>query len=267
MRVPFLTVTQHATRYSGGALTEMKRTQVILLRRSISTQGEAIPFGKEHEASIIKGMIERSNEQWLQALKTTGSFQDRALADLRQVILKGLPYALSSWITRDDPRFEALTEEVAQETLLRVLAHLQTFEGRSKFTTWVHKIATRVALTELRRKRWQNYSLEEMEEDEMGSPQEKWLADASANPARLVEGNNLMTWLQKIMMEELTEKQRQAMTAIALKGVPLEEVARRMGTNRNALYKLMHDTRVKLKHRLAQECLTPEDLLATFERK
>jgi RNA polymerase sigma-70 factor (ECF subfamily) len=124
-----------------------------------------------------------------------------------------------------------------------------------------------VALTELRRKRWQNYSLEGMEEDEMGMPQEKWWADASANPERMVEGNNLMTWLKKIMMEELTEKQRQAMTAIALKGVPLEEVARRMGTNRNALYKLMHDTRVKLKHRLAQEGLTPEDLLATFERK
>ncbi|NIR25616.1 MAG: RNA polymerase sigma factor, partial [Gammaproteobacteria bacterium] len=46
--------------------------------------------------------------------------------------------------------------------LLRALDHLHTFEGRSKFTTWVHKIAVRVALTELRRKRWEDVSLDEI---------------------------------------------------------------------------------------------------------
>jgi hypothetical protein len=40
-----------------------------------------------------------------------------------------------------------------------------------------------------------------------------------------------------------------------------------MGTNRNALYKLMHDTRLRLKRRLAQEGLTPEDVLAVFESR
>lgn len=215
----------------------------------------------------MSGMNERSNEQWLQDLRDPGSSQENALADLRLVILKGLPYALSGWLTSEDPRFEALAEEVSQETLLRVLDHLHTFEGRSKFTTWVHKIAVRVALTELRRKRWQNFSLEEMVENEEGMTQEKWLADSSANPEKMVEGKDLMARLKRVMMEELTEKQQQAMTAIAVKGIPIEEVARRMGTNRNALYKLMHDARLRLKHRLAQEGLTPEDLLATFESK
>ncbi|NOH03849.1 MAG: hypothetical protein HND47_18735 [Chloroflexi bacterium] len=35
---------------------------------------------------------------------------------------------------------------------------MDTFEGRSLFTTWVHKIAIRIALTELRRKRWRDAS-------------------------------------------------------------------------------------------------------------
>jgi RNA polymerase sigma-70 factor (ECF subfamily) len=83
----------------------------------------------------------------------------------------------------------------------------------------------------------------------------------------MVEGADMMQRLQRIMAEELTERQRQAMMAIAIKGMPLEEVARRMGTNRNALYKLMHDTRLRLKHRLAQEGLTPEDVLAVFENR
>jgi hypothetical protein len=37
-----------------------------------------------------------------------------------------------------------------------------------------------------------------------------------------------------------------------------------MGTNRNALYKLMHDARLRLKHRLEQEGPTINELLAMF---
>ena len=49
--------------------------------------------------------------------------------------------------------------------------------------------------------------------------------------------------------------------------MPLEEVARHMGTNRNALYKLLHDARLRLKHALAAQGLSPEDVFAAFEEK
>jgi len=68
------------------------------------------------------------------------------------------------------------------------------------------------------------------------------------------------------MMEELTDKQLRAMTAVGLKGMPLAEAARQLGTDRNALYKLLHDARLRLKRRLAREGLTAGDLLAAFER-
>lgn len=54
------------------------------------------------------------------------------------------------------------------------------------------------------------------------------------------------------------------MTAIGVKGVSMDEISRRMGTNRNALYKMMHDARLKLKHRLKREGYDPEELLALF---
>jgi RNA polymerase sigma-70 factor (ECF subfamily) len=47
--------------------------------------------------------------------------------------------------------------------------------------------------------------------------------------------------------------------------MPLEEVARRMGTNRNALYKLLHDARQRLKTQLVAEGLSPDEILAAFE--
>ena len=56
------------------------------------------------------------------------------------------------------------------------------------------------------------------------------------------------------------------MTAVGLKGMPLAEAARQLGTDRNALYKLLHDARLRLKRRLAREGLTAGDLLAAFER-
>ena len=92
-------------------------------------------------------MPTRTNEAWLADLGATGPAREAALEDLRVIIQKGLPYALSRWLSPDQPQFSSLVDEVTQETLLRVLDQLNTFEGRSQFTTWVHKIAVRIART------------------------------------------------------------------------------------------------------------------------
>jgi RNA polymerase sigma-70 factor, ECF subfamily len=212
-------------------------------------------------------MIERTNEDWLDHLHSTGPQQDAALADLRVLIVAGLPYALSKWLSPDSPQFKALSQEVAQETLLRVLEKLDTFEGRSKFTTWVHTIAVRIALTELRRQRWKDVSLDGLVEDEERPAPMDLMTDQGSSPEKRVEGSDLMMRVQLIIKEELTDKQREAMLAMAVHGMPMEEVARRMGTNRNALYKLMHDTRLRIKNRLAREGLTPAEVLAVFEHE
>ena len=47
----------------------------------------------------------------------------------------------------------------------------------------------------------------------------------------------------------------------------LEEAARRMKTNRNALYKLLHDARLRLKRRLEMEDLSAQEVLSAFETR
>jgi RNA polymerase sigma-70 factor (ECF subfamily) len=76
----------------------------------------------------------------------------------------------------------------------------------------------------------------------------------------------MMSMVQKVMTENLTEKQRTALMAVAIHGMPLEEVARRMGTNRNSLYKLLHDARLKLKHHMQKQGMSLEELFAVFEK-
>ncbi len=75
----------------------------------------------------------------------------------------------------------------------------------------------------------------------------------------------MMAMVQRLIEEELTELQRTAMMAIMQGGMPLQEVAERLGTNRNALYKLLHDGRQRLKKRMLSEGVTPQELLALFE--
>ena len=208
---------------------------------------------------------ERSNEQWVAELSEPGEAQEIALSDLRAIIMRGLPYALSKWLKPSDPQFESLSEEVAQDTLLRVLDNLQGFEGRSKFTTWVHKIAVRIALTELRRKRWRDVSLDELTENAPGEGPRAILAAHAAGPDTIAEQSDMIEHLQRVISEELTDKQREVLVATQIHGMPLEEVARRMSTNRNALYKLLHDARKRLKTRLEEEGLSPEDVLAAFD--
>lgn len=210
-------------------------------------------------------MDKRTNEKWIADLRAVGDQQAQALEDLRAIILRGLPYAIEGRINPNSPEAEALVEEMAQETLIRVLDNLDSFEGRSQFTTWAHKIAVRAALTELRRRRWREVPLPEMgmNDDEDNSYRE--LPDSQASPEEMTDRKDMMKRVNRIIMEELTDKQRRALMA-TMDGFPLEEAALRLGINRNALYKLMHDARLRLKKRLEKEGLTPRDVLSAFEQ-
>jgi RNA polymerase sigma-70 factor (ECF subfamily) len=205
-------------------------------------------------------MEERSNVEWLSELRGPG--RETALADLRALLVRGLRYAMSD---RPSVKDEDL-EDFAQDALLKILAGLDSFRGESKFTTWAHKIAVRVAFSELRRRRWKDVSFQDLlSRYDNGDLTPAVLTDLSPDPERRATQQMMLDLVQRLIMEELTDRQRQAMTALMMGGMPMEEVARRMGTNRNALYKLMHDARQRLKKRMLDRGISPQEILAAFE--
>lgn len=206
-------------------------------------------------------LTERSNEEWLSALRQPSLQRDEALADLRALLVRGLRYALYDRSNVDD----ALLEDLAQETLLKILDKLDTFRGESRFTTWAQKIAVNLALSELRRRRWRDVSLDEMTEALDGDFIPMTLVDPSAGPEQQAVQRMVLTTLRQVIANDLTDKQRQALVATRVHGVPLEEVARRMDTNQNALYKLMHDARQRLKKALLEAGLSTQEILDAFE--
>jgi RNA polymerase sigma-70 factor (ECF subfamily) len=203
-------------------------------------------------------MAERSNQEWLDALQ--GASQDAAVADLRALLLRGLRYGMASYGVT-----EADLEDFAQDAVLKVLDNLTTFRGEARFTTWAQKVAARVALSELRRRRWRDVSLQDLlAEHENSDFTPAVLTDPQPDPGQTAMQRMMMDRIQRMIAEELTDKQRQAMMAVMQGGMSLQEVAVRMGTNRNALYKLLHDARQRLQRRLLREGLTPDDVLAMF---
>ncbi len=203
-------------------------------------------------------MAERSNQEWLADLH--GSQRAAAIADLRIVLLRGLRYGMASYGVT-----EADLEDFVQEALLKTLDNLASYRGEALFTTWAQKIAARVALSDLRRRRWRDVSLQDLlAEHESSDFTPDVLTDQGLDPGQLALQRMMMERIQRMIAEELTDKQRQAMLAVMQGGMPLQEVAVRLGTNRNALYKLLHDARQRLQKRMQREGLSPDEILAMF---
>jgi RNA polymerase sigma-70 factor (ECF subfamily) len=202
----------------------------------------------------------RTNEEWLADLRGPG--RDQALEDLRHTLVRGLRYAMA-----DRPQVtEADLQDFAQDALLKILAGLDSFRGESRFTTWAQKIAVRVAFTELRRRRWKDVSLQDLiARYDGGDFTPLVLTDPAASPEQEAARRMIAETLHRLIAEELTDRQRQAVTAVMKSRMPLEEVARRMDTNRNALYKLLHDARQRLQKHMIAEGLSAQDVLAAFE--
>jgi RNA polymerase sigma-70 factor (ECF subfamily) len=211
----------------------------------------------------VNRLSQRTNDEWLEQLNDP--IDDNALRDLRNILLRGLRASLSSRINTD---LDAITEDFVQDALLKILKNLHTFRGESRFTTWAQKIAIHVAYTELRRRRWKDISLRDITETTEGDEfTPAILTDPSTTPERVASQNDMLTVVYNLIETELTDRQRTAIVSILQGGMPIDQVARKMNTNRNALYKLIHDARKRLQQSLLDSTgLSAQEVLAMFEQ-
>lgn len=216
-------------------------------------------------------MVDRTNEQWLAELHGAPDVQALALEDLRTRLQRGIFYYLSR--ERSDltdlssQELTQMAEDLAQDATLRVMENLSSFRGDSQFTTWATKVAVRVAISDLRRARYKDFSLENLTADGELSPVVSSLSmhTIPPNPESITERSDVLNRIDRAMQEALTDRQYRALVAVTLQGVPLEVVAEQMDTNRNALYKLLHDARRKLRTYLESQGLSMEYMLNLFQ--
>lgn len=209
--------------------------------------------------------MERTNQAWIREIAAE---EPPAIEDLRRYLKRG---ALAYLRGRSDLRYLAeaeldqMSEDFVQEALLKIRANLDTFQQRSKFTTWAAKITSNHIISELRRAKWRDLSLDAITEAG-ASLQEVLAADESvaANPDTASERRQVWETVMEVLENELTERQRQALASVHMEQIPISEVARLLDTNANNIYKLVHDARLKLKRRLRALGLEPEYILHLF---
>jgi RNA polymerase sigma-70 factor (ECF subfamily) len=198
----------------------------------------------------------RTNEEWLHDLRESGVEQEHAIADLQNILLRAVLYIFNrnldnlNALARDD--ILKLAEDGAQEALIAILKHLSDFRGDSKFTTWAYKFAVNIALMTARRERWRGVSLDQLPSSEDGTLFEWSGLEKSSEPTldQSTMQNEVSTIIREVIEQDLTEKQRRVLIMMVFHEVPMDEVVRELGTNRNAVYKLLHDARRKLKSSL-----------------
>jgi RNA polymerase sigma-70 factor (ECF subfamily) len=211
---------------------------------------------------------ERLNEAWLRDLRTSGDDQAAAVSDLRAYLLRAARYALHRRAGRSGhgaaADLDQMAEDCAQESLLAILARLDTFRGDSRFTTWAYTFAVHTALVAARREAWRTVPLDSVLD---GAGELERLGDAmggAGDPDQTARRREAWSVIREVLDHELTDRQRQALNALIVEEVPLDELARHWGSNRNAIYKLVHDARRRLKGRLTARGFPPAEILELF---
>jgi RNA polymerase sigma-70 factor (ECF subfamily) len=196
-----------------------------------------------------------ADDPWVIRLKGEPVVRDAALQELREILLRGLSKSMSS---RYGGALAA--EDVVQDALVKILESVDQFAGRSRFTTWAMTVATRIGISAMRRKHFQDVSIDSLSTD--GSSFEI-AAEGDVTASAELDRQSMIMKLQTLIDTTLSEKQRFAIRA-TLSGMPVEVIAEKTGNNRNSVYKLVHDARVKLKSGLEAAGVSAEELAANF---
>lgn len=194
-----------------------------------------------------------SDREWLQVLPLASPRGVAARRSLRSLLVRGLVRGLGARASS-----AAEVEDFAQEALISVLGNLDSFRCESRFTTWALAIAMRAALTQLRRKQWQNVSFDALIAD-ADDLLPAACVDGRRNGEREVERLRLLSTVESAFRTALSLRQRTVLVA-ELRGMPQSELAAKLGVTRAALYKLGYDARKNLKKSLESAGITIEEI-------
>ncbi len=139
--------------------------------------------------------------------------------------------------TRED------AEEVAQDVFVKAYRSLADFKGQSKFSTWLYTITTTSSITFLRKKKLDVHSLDNENVFAKASLQDSGM---SANQVEQKSRVNMVN--QAIQL--LSPDDAQVITLFYKGEQTLEEIAKTLGKEANAVKVQLHRARSRLKEKM-----------------
>jgi len=142
-------------------------------------------------------------------------------------------------------------EDITQDAFLKAYQKLDQFQGNSKFSTWLVRIAVNEALMKLRRRRPERtVSLDEdVKTEEDSVPRE--IADWSPNPEQLYKQAELKDILTRTI-QGLPPSFRTVFVLRDVEGLSTEETAEALGLSIPAVKSRLLRARLQLRERLSR---------------
>lgn len=193
----------------------------------------------------------RTNEDWVAGLRAGPAGKGEVSHDLRALLESTLGKVL-----RLHPG--ANLDDLVQASMLRIVEKLDRFDGRSRFTTWAHAVAVRVAMNEIRGQRRAQPPGQQVEEASQADP-----ADRSPGSIHRLQREEIVDVLHRVIETKLTARQQVAILG-ELRGKSRVDLCDELQMQPNAFYKLLHDARHKLRAGLFEAGVSDDDVNEAF---
>ena len=132
-------------------------------------------------------------------------------------------------------------EDLVQTSFVEAFRSLPDFRGDALFSTWLTRIAVRVTMRAVRRRRHPETALEEVLEP----------ASAAPGPEQVAAARETLA-LVETLLAELRPKRRAAFVLHVLEGYSVDEVAAILSASTAAVKVRVHDARRHIERRLKQ---------------
>ncbi|SDE32246.1 RNA polymerase sigma factor [Auraticoccus monumenti] len=188
------------------------------------------------------------NARWVQGLDAVAPEHETTVAELYRMLLR-MSYREAqrrgSGMRLSGPELDDVAHQAASDATMAVRRKVGTFRGECRFTTWAYRFVVFDVASKMNRHPWRRptVSLDDHDWDLAST-------DLYEAPQDHLETKALLRAFEQVFSERLTGRQQRAFEAIAVRGLPVAEVARELGTNPNAVYKTMFDARKKLREGL-----------------
>jgi RNA polymerase sigma-70 factor, ECF subfamily len=193
--------------------------------------------------------VDSDSRQWVEQLRVGHPRHHQTVASLHDVLKRIAVYELSrrghQLRSIRGPEFDDLAQQAADDALVNILKRLDEFRGLSRFTTWAYTFVMFEVSAKVARHAWRRQppDVEQFEWDQLPDPM-------ALRPEERLEQRAGLEALSRAIAE-LTERQREVFVAVALNDVPIDVLAVKLDTNRNAVYKNLFDARRRLRARMA----------------
>src|ERR1700689_3133258 len=196
-------------------------------------------------AATRTGTLDPEPAEWIRALEGTQAEREAARLRLHAMLLRIARHEVrrrSGHLQIAGPELDDVAYQAAADAMVAIIAKAGQFRGESRFTTWTYKFVIFEVSTKIGRHFWRNRTVAMDDEDWSRLPDRFGL-----DPAHEAEWRDLVTALHEAVDDDLTDRQRQIFVAIVLNGVSLDALVAELGSNRNAIYKMLFDARRKLR--------------------